>query len=71
MLHSILSYNISLIRNNFCVFSIQCKQKNIETNYIHAMFDTFFTTAEYVNEEDFYKSVREYIVSIKFFIPYR
>ena len=31
------------------------------------MFDTFFTTAEYVNEEDFYKSIREYIVSLKIF----
>lgn len=32
------------------------------------MFDTFFTTAEYVNEEDFYKSIREYIISLLTFI---
>ena len=32
------------------------------------MFDTFFTTAEYVNEEDFYKSIREYIVSSNFYL---
>lgn len=27
---------------------------------------TFFTTTEYVNEQDFYESVRQYIVSVEF-----